>query len=86
MTAPASAGTCVCTNACKLLGFCPNKMYDQKPEHGRFEDIKDWTKVVCRDPNHQPPSHICVPPGKQYRHICPTCSTETLVQIPGVLL
>lgn len=47
---------------------------DQKPG---FFDLKELQQ--CFDPSHNPPSHIYIPAGQGYRHICPTCkSTVTL--------
>lgn len=43
-----------------------------------FEDAPD-TISPCRHPNHNPPSHLLIPPGKQYRHICPLCRVETVI-------
>lgn len=28
---------------------------------------------VCRDPEHKPPTHLYIPPGQGYRHVCPSC-------------
>lgn len=27
----------------------------------------------CLDSSHEPPSHICIPVGKVYKHVCPSC-------------
>ena len=47
-------------------------MYDEiHGKKGGFFDLpKDKT---CKDINHKPPTHIHIPQGKGYRHICPTC-------------
>lgn len=74
---------------CNCLGprngdpFCPclmNKMAAHKwPEQrGGFEDIPQVER--CNSPEHNPPSHICIPYGKQYRHICPDCKKEQVVK------
>ncbi len=34
----------------------------------------------CRHPEHQPPSHICIPNGMQYRHVCPACGIEQVIR------
>ena len=39
-----------------------------------FFDL-DNPKIICNDPNHNPPAHVHIPPGKGYHHICPTCGT-----------
>lgn len=33
----------------------------------------------CKDKQHNPPSHICIPKGKGYRHVCPSCGKETVI-------
>lgn len=47
-------------------------IYDEiHGKKGGFFDLpKDKT---CKDINHKPPTHIHIPQGKGYRHICPTC-------------
>lgn len=37
-----------------------------------------WEKP-CMDPEHNMPTHIYVPPGKGYRHICPNCKAESVI-------
>lgn len=27
----------------------------------------------CHHPEHQPPSHLYIPPGQGYRRVCPSC-------------
>jgi hypothetical protein len=40
----------------------------------------DLPKVkICRDPSHEPPSHICIPQGKGLKHVCPSCGQETIM-------
>lgn len=47
---------------------------------GGFEDIpKDTWKQPCWNPQHEPPMHMVIPPGKQYRHVCPGCHQETVI-------
>jgi len=33
----------------------------------------------CCHPQHEPPRHICIPPGKRLRHRCPGCGKETVI-------
>lgn len=47
---------------------------------GGFFDLPKGMKP-CLRPEHQPPRHLVIPPGKGYRHICPSCGKET-VMIP----
>lgn len=34
---------------------------------------EDHAPRVCLDPGHKAPDMLYVPPGKVYRHVCPTC-------------
>jgi hypothetical protein len=40
----------------------------------------------CRSPEHHPPSHICIPQGMQYRHVCPGCGAESVIRPMQVCL
>ena len=31
----------------------------------------------CNNPSHEPPTHIYIPQGKGYRHVCPSCGKVT---------
>ena len=42
-----------------------------------FFDLEE-TKV-CNHPAHMPPSHIHIPQGKGYRHICPSCGKVSVL-------
>lgn len=37
-------------------------------------------KSTCRHPAHYPPSNLHIPSGKAFRHICPECKKETIIQ------
>ena len=41
---------------------------------GFFDLPQDRT---CKDKSHEPPTHIHIPQGKGYRHICPSCGKVT---------
>lgn len=43
-----------------------------------FEDIP--VQERCSHPEHNPPMHIVIPPGKRMRHVCPACGKETVVE------
>lgn len=49
---------------------------------GGFEDIPEQER--CRNAQHDPPTHMVIPPGKQYRHICPGCGLEILLRPPMI--
>lgn len=54
---------------------------DMLKEHkrGGFEPIPEHARP-CLSPGHNPPTHLCIPYGMQYRHICPACGNETVMQ------
>lgn len=35
--------------------------------------------TTCRHPEHKPPTGLYIPPGKGYKHVCPTCGVEQLL-------
>lgn len=43
-----------------------------------FEDIP--VEQQCLDLSHEPPAHLCIPPGKRYRHVCPSCGYTVVLQ------
>lgn len=51
---------------------------EEKPRRSGFEDVP--LPQRCRHPEHEPPSHLYIPPGKQYRHICPGCGRESVLR------
>lgn len=53
-------------------------------EKSGFEDIPKTE--ICRHPEHEPPSHMLIPPGKQYRHVCPGCGRKTIIRPSGFYL
>lgn len=40
-------------------------------ERSHFEDLE--TAPKCNHPEHEPPTHLYIPRGKKYIHICPGC-------------
>jgi hypothetical protein len=53
---------------------------DKKQESG-FEDIEGFPvkPFTCGDFSHAPPTHLHIPAGKRYRHVCPGCGMTTYV-------
>lgn len=44
--------------------------------------IADWKeREYCRDPGHDPPTHIVLEPGI-YEHECPRCGLKQPVIVP----
>ena len=36
----------------------------------------------CSNPSHNPPSHLCIPQGQQYEHVCPSCGQSIILHAP----
>jgi hypothetical protein len=47
-----------------------------------FED--DPEPQPCAHQEHNPPSHMVVPVGKRYRHVCPGCGSQAFLKPPAV--
>jgi hypothetical protein len=61
-----------------------NKPLPDSEKKSGFFDLPQ--QDICRDKEHNPPSHICIPQGKGYRHVCPSCGKETVIIPPQVRL
>ncbi len=48
-------------------------------KQGGFEPIPGFVEP-CLDPSHKPPTHLVIPRGQQYRHVCPTCGAEVVMR------
>lgn len=48
-----------------------------------IEPDGDW-EDHCRHPEHNPPMHICIPPGLKIRYKCPGCGKETVIRSPAI--
>ena len=55
---------------------------DNDKQRSGFEDDPDyWNQPrTCDHREHQPPMHLVIPPGKQYRHVCPGCGQVTILR------
>lgn len=51
------------------------------PPPGFFSN--DWDEP-CRDPEHNPPTMMYVPPGTTYTHRCPSCGKESVIKSPRI--
>ncbi len=49
-----------------------------------FED--DPAPARCLHREHEPPSHMVIPQGKLYRHVCPGCGRETVLRAPQIFM
>lgn len=50
--------------------------------NGGFEDIP--VQERCLNQEHEPPTLLYIPPGKQYRHTCPGCGRVTILRPPFI--
>jgi len=52
------------------------KLSNEDEDKSGFYDLPKSEKP-CSHPSHNPPSHLFIPPGKGYRHVCPGCGKIT---------
>ena len=50
-----------------------------KIDKSGFEPYPDYVEQ-CLDMCHNPPMHLYIAPGQQYRHVCPTCGQVTILK------
>lgn len=55
----------------KKSGFFDDPNYDRS---------KNQPQTTCRHPDHNPPTHLMIPTGKLYRHVCTGCKKEVILQ------
>lgn len=53
-------------------------------EKSHFED--EDPQQICRHREHNPPSHMVIPHGKRYVHICPGCGFRCVLRNNGATL
>lgn len=55
-----------------------NKLFSisESNKSGYFDLPK---QQICNHPEHNPPTHLYIPPGKGYKHICPGCGKEKTI-------
>jgi predicted RNA-binding Zn-ribbon protein involved in translation (DUF1610 family) len=52
----------------------------------KLPDCEGWRHVkVCKNPEHNPPSHIVLEPGA-YEHTCPGCGHKTVFRVTAPTL
>jgi hypothetical protein len=55
--------------------------WDNTPKKGGFEPLEPSEFAEpCISPSHNPPTHLYIPPGQQYRHVCPCCGMEVVMR------
>lgn len=60
-----------------------NSIRSEDKQSGFFDITQD---VTCKDRSHNFPTHISIPAGKGYRHVCPSCGNVIIVTNPGGVL
>jgi len=53
-------------------------------KRSEFFDIPQ--QIGCRDREHNPPTHLYVPPNKEYNHVCPSCGHVHIIRSPQYTL
>lgn len=53
-----------------------------KGKEGGFFDLE--IEETCNHPEHKPPTHLHIPQGKGYRHVCPACGNVIEVIPPQI--
>lgn len=61
----------------KTLQQILEKLKEEGKGDGGFFDLPQ--SKICNHPEHYPPNHICIPQGKGYRHVCPSCGKVTVI-------
>lgn len=63
-------------------GWAKTEKYDHvKPPYVEKSGFFDLPEIsVCGHPEHEPPTHLYIPTGKGYRHICPECGKTVVLK------
>jgi hypothetical protein len=64
------------------MEFVPfsHEPWNGSDKKGGFEPLEKSEWEPCISPGHNPPTHLYIPPGQQYRHVCPCCGAETVMR------
>jgi predicted RNA-binding Zn-ribbon protein involved in translation (DUF1610 family) len=78
-----------------LRESCTNEEWDNMPSElakalkgtkkksGFVDVVKEQG---CRDREHCTPTHLYIPPNKEYHHVCPSCGQECILVSPQFTL
>lgn len=58
----------------------------QYKKRSGLEDDPFYINQKCNSPSHNPPTHISIPQGKIYRHVCPKCGEEVILRSSPISL
>lgn len=66
---------------CPTEGMCaPFQGCSSPPADGIGSGFFDLPRpAICNDPAHLAPSHLYIPPGRGYRHVCPACGAVQIL-------
>lgn len=64
------------------MQFTPdNKTYLGKWDYSpKVNEDSDKAVIPCLGKQHEPPTHLYVPPGESFTHICPNCGKKTVIK------
>jgi hypothetical protein len=49
--------------------------------HNTIDDGTDWCEEPpCHHPDHNPPTHLYIPPGSKHVHQCPGCKKTITIR------
>lgn len=61
------------------------EMVKPKKQGGFFDLPKTDSNIGnCKSNEHNPPSHLHIPQGKGFKHICPACGKQTVIIPPQI--
>jgi hypothetical protein len=60
-----------------IMNYFNKIIEDSQKKESEFFDLPK--NKQCVSPLHNPPSHIHIPQGKGYKHVCPDCKNETTI-------
>lgn len=63
------------------MGF--REVYDRTLEE--FYRPRELNDRNCPDPEHKPPSHLCLQPGQTHTHVCPHCGVKIRMRLIGTV-
>jgi rRNA maturation endonuclease Nob1 len=55
----------------------------QEKRQAEYNPRLNWDKI-CRHPEHDFPTHMCIPSGESYTHKCPICGVTTTISSPKI--
>ena len=71
-----------------LKESCTDEEWDNIPSElaktkSHFFNLTEIPK--CQDVEHNPPSHLHIPQGQGYKHVCPSCGKVTKLIPPQII-